>query len=196
MIYIFGGGTISFIRNHMALCAPAFGTTARVLSKLMTSNLILTKMADYNSDIVTNLDIENKIKTLLEDPQCTCIILNAALCDYDGKIGNVESGSHAQRLETREGLSSIEITPSKKIISIIKESRPDILVIGFKTTTNANFDTMKYKSKRMNVDIVLANDTVTRKNIIFTSENSISCENREDSMNKLVNEISKLIPII
>lgn len=30
-IIILGGGTFSPIRNHLSLCAPAFGTTAKYL---------------------------------------------------------------------------------------------------------------------------------------------------------------------
>ena len=33
-IYIFGGGTFSHVRNHMALAAPAFGETAKRLAEL------------------------------------------------------------------------------------------------------------------------------------------------------------------
>lgn len=31
-IHIIGGGTISYVRNHLALCAPAYGTVARDLT--------------------------------------------------------------------------------------------------------------------------------------------------------------------
>ena len=32
--YILGGGTFQPIRNHLALCAPAFGTTAKTMKEL------------------------------------------------------------------------------------------------------------------------------------------------------------------
>lgn len=33
-IEIIGGGTVSHMRNHLALCAPAYGQTARTLAEL------------------------------------------------------------------------------------------------------------------------------------------------------------------
>ncbi|MHA1290366.1 MAG: hypothetical protein ACTSPB_23545, partial [Candidatus Thorarchaeota archaeon] len=61
-IVIIGGGTFSPIRNHLSLCAPAFGKTARQLGDMFNDKLIgtpedkeykvevhLTKMADPTS---------------------------------------------------------------------------------------------------------------------------------------------------
>jgi len=172
MTYIYGGGTFSFIRNHMALSAPAFGGTARRLYEMIDDednvSLRLTKMADNNSELVTNEDVEKDILAILKLPTTKCIIMNASLCDYDGKIGDIESGSHAERLESREGSQEITITPANKVISQIKEIRPDVIVVGFKTTTNAPIETQIKKALRMDVDLVLANDTVNRRNVVVS----------------------------
>jgi len=58
VIHIFGGGTISHIRNHLAICAPAYGATANKLFNLfwdygMSVELHLTKMADKDSKLET-----------------------------------------------------------------------------------------------------------------------------------------------
>jgi hypothetical protein len=34
-VHIFGGGTVNFIRNHLAITAPAYGSTARKLEGLV-----------------------------------------------------------------------------------------------------------------------------------------------------------------
>ena len=36
-IAILGGGTFSPVRNHLSLCAPAFGTTARQIQDFLNS---------------------------------------------------------------------------------------------------------------------------------------------------------------
>lgn len=67
-IYILGGGTFSHVRNHMAIAAPAFGQTARKLNDMLVDwpglrerfeppRLVLTKMANHYSPIVTNEDV-------------------------------------------------------------------------------------------------------------------------------------------
>lgn len=61
-IHIFGGGTFSHVRSHLALAAPAFGTTARNIWLKLHENTEyqvyseLTKMASISSDMVTNDD--------------------------------------------------------------------------------------------------------------------------------------------
>ena len=38
-IYILGGGTFNYVRNHLALAAPAFGETARKLKTLFNKEI-------------------------------------------------------------------------------------------------------------------------------------------------------------
>jgi hypothetical protein len=59
-VYILGGGTFSYVRNHLALAVPAFGETARRLDILcrrrfldMDVRLKLTRMADGRSFLIT-----------------------------------------------------------------------------------------------------------------------------------------------
>ena len=101
--------------------------------------------------------------------------MNCALCDYDGQIGDVPSGKSSNRLESREGIQSMQLTPASKIISTIKEQRPDIKIVGFKTTANEHDNSvMEHKAIRMGVDLVLANDVVLRKNMLVNNENKIT----------------------
>lgn len=183
-IHIIGGGTVSYIRNHMALCAPAYGQTARHLYRLFCTDysdsvyLHLTKMADpEGSQMETNQDVAGLIDRLCQDPSTNVIILNAALCDYDGSVVDLDSGAltasgkHETRLKTRAGNQTLILTPASKLISNIKSIRPDIYVVGFKTTTGVTEQEQITAAGNLfpHADLVLANDTVTRSNILCSS---------------------------
>lgn len=195
MLVILGGGTFSPIRNHLALCAPAFGNTARKLhGKLPGSKLYLTKMADSTSDLVTNEDVSNLINTLLDDISIKTIILNVAFCDYKAlPINDILSDFHAERLSTSKGNVNIELTPYEKVIVEIKQKRKDIFLIGFKTTTNHTIDEQIIAGKNAmlqnNADIIFCNDTVTRNNVLVFSDNVYVAKNREDALNMLCDNI-------
>ena len=193
-IVIIGGGTISHVRNHLALCAPAFGSTARMLHRMAPIHLpklepvlVLTKMAGGNLE--TNDDVSNYIDNLLRDDTVKVIVMNAALCDFDGQIGDTPSGKHAPRLSTKNWeyfLSTnetpteesrqiqIALTPAEKIISKIRQKRKDIFLVGFKTTCGATEDEQYIAGldlcKKASCNLVLANDTQTRLNMIVTPE--------------------------
>lgn len=192
-IIIIGGGTFQPIRNHLSLCAPAFGATAKhIHSRIKGSELFLTKMCDSMSGLMSNDDIEAFINTLIEDETVGTIVLNAALCDYKVlPIDNVESGFHADRLKTSKGNITIELTPSDKLIGKIRQARPDIFLVGFKTTTNQTsedqFLIALKMMKQSKCNLVLANDTVTRNNMIITPEETIYGETtvREDVIDEL-----------
>ena len=182
-IAILGGGTFSPVRNHLSLCAPAFGTTARQIQDFLNSRpqsayydvqIYLTKMANGASGLVTNQDVEKLIDRLIADKETRTIILNVAFCDYD--VVDDQAGFHGERFKTSDGDISLHLTPSKKVIDKIRRERPDIFLVGFKTTTNASdedqFLTALKMMKRSKCNLVLANDTVTRKNMIITPEES------------------------
>ena len=74
-IEIFGGGTYSYVRNHLALCAPAFGRTAKNLSDLfhnevqgkMMVNLHLTRMVIPYSTLITNEDVKQRLDEVIKN---------------------------------------------------------------------------------------------------------------------------------
>lgn len=188
-LYILGGGTFSHIRNHLALSAPAFGRTARKLNTLcltrfkdMEVELILTKMANSNSELVTNEDVRARVEGLREDFNTKVIFFNVALCDWNAEVAvnmdsteeRIPSGKYAERLKTSDGYKMMMLTPALKIITGIRAGRKDIFVVGFKTTCGAEPDE-QYKAglgllKSSSVNLVLANDTRTRMNMIITPE--------------------------
>lgn len=199
MIHIFGGGTVNYVRNHFALCAPAFGTTARQLAELLRARNIaytlhLTRMADSASKLETNDDVERRIDLVLQDPDTSAIVVNVALCDFQGQIDDVESGKYAQRLQTRSGELNMHLIPAKKILAKIKATRPDVVLVGFKTTANepaqVQIEKMQRQIAETQADIVFGNDTVTRNNIIIAHNHIIAASaNRQDMLVSLINSI-------
>lgn len=181
------------VRNHMALCAPAYGATARKLVSMLnytltehrlafSVDLMLTKMADSTSRLETNDDVEDALLGVLADTNTAGIIFNVALCDFAGHIGNVPSGKYADRLQTREvtqdGLP-LTLHPTKKLLGLIAAQRPDIVSVGFKTTAGESVQAQVAKSNRMSressISWMLANDTVTRNNVVLSGSRQREC---------------------
>lgn len=177
-IHVFGGGTVQHIRNHLAICAPAYGGTANKIANQLTAlglnvQLELTKMACSKSKMETNEDVADRVNELLNDESVKAIVFNVALCDFTGKIDDVQSGKYAERLKSRSGDLVMNLSPAPKILASIKTKRPDIFLVGFKTTAGADQDTQRALCNRQieetGANVVFANDTVTRSNILVTN---------------------------
>ncbi len=184
-IVIFGGGTISHVRNHLALCAPAYGSTARRLAELANDmmqldvDLRLTKMAGGDR-LETNDDIRRDIEEIVNDDLTKIVIMNAALCDFNGEITEVngfvsqKSGKYEERLKTNDGCRQMNLYPSEKIISKIRQRRKDIFLVGFKTTCGATEEEQAIAGlnlcKKASCNLVFVNDTLTRLNMVVTPE--------------------------
>lgn len=193
-IEIIGGGTISHIRNHLALCAPAYGSTAIKLAELVDHilynnnqypglgkvNLHLTKMAKSSSLLETNQDVSNLLDKLIDNPDTKIIFFNPALVDFDGSVGqygaptDTPSGKYETRLKTSEGPKWLKLTPADKLLSKIRKERKDIFLVAFKTTCGATEDEQFTAGlellKKNSCNLVVANDTKTRTNMIITPE--------------------------
>lgn len=203
-VLVLGGGTFSHVRAHLALAAPAFGTTARQIAEMcekrfdhMDTELLLTKMADQNSSVITNDDVDKVVDIIINDNTVKIVFFNFALCDFSGKIGDVESGKHATRLETSAGDVQMTLTPSEKIIGKIRKTRKDIFLVGFKTTCGATEQEQFSKGldlmKKTSCNIVLANDIETRKNLIITPEEGVYGRDmtRKECLEELVDIAAK-----
>lgn len=195
-IHIIGGGTISHVRNHLALCAPAYGTTARRIAELCVLQDKprsygvfghFTKMAGGQENLETNEDISKLIDGLIANPETKIIFFNPALVDYDGAIladGDfgynwtdeipTMSGKYEIRLKTADGKQHMLLKPTGKILGKIRKERKDIFLVAFKTTCGATQDeqflTGLHLLKTNSCNLVLANDTKTRLNMIITPE--------------------------
>ena len=180
-IHIFGGGTMSHVRAHLALCAPAYGTTMRRLNDLykeqpheMDVVMHPTRMADLRSGMVTNTDVARHIEMLIDDPTTQIIVFSTAMCDFEGQVGGVKSGKQVRRLASGAGKVDMQLTPTAKVIRRIRAERKDIFLVGFKTTTGVPPDGQFYAGlnllKEASCNLVLANDIVTRHNMLITPE--------------------------
>lgn len=188
-IHVFGGGTVTHIANHFAVCAPAYGTTAYKLGRLAKKRfrgevtLELTKMAGGLME--TNADVAKRLEDLKRSPHTKVIFFNCALCDWvpdcgeifqtDGSFKNIkEFGKYAQRFDTRGYGPTIQFSAAEKLVKSIRENRKDIFVVAFKATCGASKQEMYEKGLRLckeaSVNLVLVNDTKTRWNMIVTPE--------------------------
>jgi hypothetical protein len=200
-VHIIGGGTVYHVRPHLALSAPAYGATARRLDTLFRYRcddrdtvLHLTKMAcNGGSDLETNEDIDRLLKGLVADPDTKMIVLSAALCDYVGSIMTLDvvdphqiatqSGKDQPRLKSSEGAQLMTLVPAEKLIGQIRKARKDIFLIGFKTTAGATEDEQYLAGlkllKTTSCNLVLANDTQTRTNMIVAPELARYCVTKD-----------------
>ncbi len=177
--HIIGGGTFAPVRGHMALSSMAFGTTAKALRDLMVQAgeepvLHLTKMADSASSLVTNDDVARLVDKLLLEASTGIVFFNPALVDFNGQIGDVAAGAHARRLDSRKEAPTIALTVAEKIVERIRKVRKDIFLVAFKATAGDSADEQYARGlnllKANSCNLVLANDIVTRRNMIIVPE--------------------------
>ncbi len=186
IVHVIGGGTISHARAHLALCAPAYGGTARRLAKLcrthsnkMDVRLHLTKMADHTSDVETNEQLRDLVRDLVADPQTKMIFFNAAVADFIGTVGEVIPGVQAKRLRTSDEAGNplsynMKLVPAAKLIQEVRKERKDIFLVGFKATSGATPQEQYAQGLNMlkasSANLVLANDTMTDLNMVIVPE--------------------------
>lgn len=196
-VVIISGGTIMHYRAHFGICAPAYGGTGKILEKLCKKyfdkcdiKLYQTKMAGGDS-LETNEDIDDLINNLVKDYRTKIIFMPVAMCDWIPTATG--AGKYADRLKTSNySTLHIELKPAEKIIQKIRTTRKDIFLVGFKTTTNKTED-QQYLSglklcKEASCNLVLANDLVTRTNMIVTPEEARYhvTTNRSEALENLV----------
>lgn len=204
-ILIVGGGTIYPIKNHLALTAPAYGSTALRLTKLcrdffptMEIQTVLTKMADPDSKIETYAHLKDFTEKCAQRRNLKIVFFNPAVVDF---VPTVESARHLTRLDSTTPYN-LYLTPLPKLINTFrsekKAGRKDIFVIGFKQTHGLT-QAAQYKSglnmlKKNQVNLVLANDMDTKANMIITPEEASYhvTYNRSEALYNLI-EMTKLM---
>ncbi len=192
--YIISGGTFVSVAPHFSLAAPAFGAVGHAIAALLPSafdaanqrydtRLILTRMALGGTersraeealfrdagikDLTTNNDLEKLIDHLITLRDTSMIVLAAAVCDF------VPESVSEIRLSSSEP-RTLGLVPDEKIVQKIRRLRKDIFLVGFKTTTDATADEQYLAGlklmKTASCNLVLANDLVTRRNMVITPE--------------------------
>lgn len=208
-IHIIGGGTFNHVRTHLSLAAPAFGQLARQLAVGLAGrdlyeqdieiHLHLTRMA-FNGpgEVVysdgqgveyciergtrpsTNADVMALVDALCTDPDTAMIFLTAAICDFDGQIGDVPSSKTAPRLMSREGPFTMGLTAAEKILTRVRASgRDDIFLVSCKTTDGVDDSEMVRRGlaslQGAGCDLVLVNDVKHRRNCIVNADGAVTC---------------------
>lgn len=192
IVHVIGGGTVSHVRTHLAISAPAYGGTARRIADLcraqdsaMDVQLHLTRMADRRSRLETTDDLRTLVFELMDDSRTKIVFWNPAVVDFDGQIGDVPSGPLAERLRTAdaEGLPlgyQLALNPAAKLVSLFRnggeghKARKDIFLVAFKATAGATPEE-QYRLglnllKAASANLVLANDVVTGRNMVIVPE--------------------------
>jgi ribulose-5-phosphate 4-epimerase/fuculose-1-phosphate aldolase len=183
-VHILGGGTLAYVRSHLALCAPAYGTTARTLERLCRAQgdkldvvLHLTRMAGGDKALETVEDVARLLEEIVADLATKIVFVNVALCDFRGIVGDErDCHKHGPRLSTRSEPipRQMGLRPVAKLIGTVRRQRKDILLVGFKHTRGASPDEQYVAGlhlvKGASCNLVLANDTVSRLNMVVTPE--------------------------
>jgi hypothetical protein len=171
----------------------------------LVPRLHLTAMANSGAKtpsghkLVTNEDVSNLVDELVDDPDTAMIIFNPALCDYEGAILGegatcllaTPSGKYETRLKSREGAQTLRLWAADKIIGKIRKERKDIFLVAFKTTAGATEDEQYFAGlkllKENSCNLVLANDVITRTNMVITPEEARYhvTQDREKALNGL-----------
>lgn len=196
-IHIFGGGTISHVRAHFDVGVFTRGTTAKNIQTILRNKgeksvLHMTAMGDTSSKLLTDLDVAKRVDEIIADTEVKIVFFNVAMVDFHGQIGDIPSGKRAKRLESRGGDLIMQLTPAEKIINRFKKDRKDLFVVGFKTTSGETEEVQYQKGTRLLngacIDLVLANDIVTKNNIIIEKNGHklFSSLDREESLSKLI----------
>lgn len=212
-VVVFSGGTVVHVRPHFSLCAPAYGTVGDSLTQKLEEidaihnllpprpNFFLienykTKMA--GGSIETNQDLSDTLDKVLEDKDVSAIIMAAAICDFEPNglyLGSGDTdysgsghGKDKPRLDSRFH-RQLHLKPSEKMVDKIKQKRPDIVLVTFKTTSNESIEALARKStqnlEKCGADIVLGNDIKNHFNVLVSENGVENFDNRDECLSQL-----------
>ena len=205
-IAIIGGGTNTYISNHLALSAPAYGSTAKKLANKFRANsenemqvdLYLTKMAQQapgNPD--TPEEVEALVDKLIADPNTRVIVFNVAMIDFKPKLlkeidftfepynhvtEHESFGKYVRRFSTTKTELILHLSPYQKVIQKIRKERKDILLVGFKTTCGSTKEEQFHKGLKLCKD--------ASANIVFVNDVD---KHRIELLNNIENVIDRLL---
>lgn len=203
-IHVVGGGTLIPVAPHLQLASRAYGTTARRIAELcgtfwtgMGVNLHLTRMADPTSKVESVEDLWKLAEEIVGDFNTKVVFWSPAVVDFDTEMLSYPSIQTRKLNSGWEHLMSLK--PAPKIVQLFRKHafeemapRKDIFLVAFKATTGATEDEQYLAALKMlkasSANLVLANDTVTRVNMIVTPEEARYCvtTDRETALRELL----------
>jgi hypothetical protein len=188
VVHVVGGGTRHYIDgSHLYLGSKADGKTAETIARLCREHdtsmevvLTLTSMADRNSTYDTVDDVAKLAHSLVADTRTKIVFWTPSVLDFIPLLKH--SGATTKRLTTRTPHGAplqheVSLVPSLKIVELFRKGehgRKDIFLVACKQTAGAS-EAEQYRQglllmKRSGANLVLANDAITRLNMIIVPE--------------------------
>lgn len=183
LIHVVGGGTRQYLDgSHLYLGSKAMGGTARRIAELcreyseaMDVVLTLTDMAGGQQGIDTNEDLAIFAQSIISDVRTKIVFWTPSVLDF-----HVFMEAHEGRLKTADGVRNAELQPTEKLVEAFRKregGRKDIFLVACKQTAGAT-ESEQYEQallmlKRTSANVVLANDAVTKVNMVVTPEEAV-----------------------
>jgi hypothetical protein len=203
-IHIVGGGTVSHSSCHLGLSAPAFGSTARKIEKFcrekntsMDIILHLTSMAGGHHDLQSPSNLKDLAESIISDFSSKIVFWSPAVADFNlivdtDELRTGENPKYAGRLSSLKEYAAKLVPNKEKIVDLFRKTRKDITLVAFKTTCGATEDEQYLAGlnllKKASANLVLANDTKHRRNMIIVPEEARYCvtHDRDEVLRELV----------
>jgi hypothetical protein len=198
LVHVVGGGTRQYIDgSHLYLGSKAMGNTARRIAELcrehssaMDVELTLTAMAGGHPGLDTNSDLAQLVDDLVVDRRTKIVFWTPSVLDF-----HLEMESHIGRLKTSDGVRQATLKPTEKLLEQFRHGshgRKDIFLVACKQTAGAS-ESEQYQQallmlKRSGANLVLANDAVSRINMVVTPEEAAYkvTTDRDEALRELV----------
>jgi hypothetical protein len=177
-----GGDDYQVYLITTAMASNAFGYQNSV-----TKNHFSRIGLDPNVKIKTNEDVGDIVDHLVKLEETRCIVMATAMCDYDPVSINYHSDENGGRTNHNYKVSGMleerihnspkiymSFEASEKIINRVRKTRKDIFLVSFKATADLAFRETYIQAlnnlKGSSSNLVLANDIITKTNMIVTPE--------------------------
>ena len=159
--------------TKMAGVGPIFKEFKQKYPKERATYARMEELDFKPTTLETNYDVEKLVDQIIQDDTTRIVFFPVAMCDW--VPADEKAGKYSERLKTSEHNEiTIRFKPAPKVINKIRAARKDIFLVGFKTTTGYTEDQQYVAGlnlcKQASCNLVLANDTVTRMNMVVTPE--------------------------
>ena len=183
LVHVVGGGTRQYIDgSHLYLGSKAMGNTARRIAELcrehgsvMDVELTLTAMAGGDSALDSNQDLAQLVNRLVADDRTKIVFWTPSVLDFELLTERSEG-----RMKTSDGERPATLRPTRKLLEEFRHGshgRKDIFLVACKQTAGASEADLYQQAllllKRSGANLVLANDALSRVNMIVVPEEGV-----------------------
>jgi len=135
--------------------------------------------------ILTSDEIYDAVQQHVRD--CDVLVMCAAVADY--KPQNVS----ATKIKKREAPLSLELVPTRDILSSLQNKDRQFLVVGFAAETNDVAANAQNKLKTKHCDIIVANDVSSADSGMESEQNEVTIFSRSGETKKISRAPKKII---